>query len=205
MTFGATRRWRSFGSLAHGLRRVAAGSIHHRIARQSGLGAARRTKAADLVPPTTPATPTQPAKTISEQIAEAERSGKYPTLDRSSDIAGPDANKKGVSDDIEAWIHTLNVTEPQRKALMQKTRSLQQTLLVDLDDKAAVQRTGEGLMASTNCGGDRFPPYAVYSELRGKIEAMTANTRARAERYMRYNKARSGSSTTLPNHDTCEP
>ena len=36
-------------------------------------------------------------------------------MDRSSDIAGPDANKNGVRDDIEAWIDTLSVTEPQRK------------------------------------------------------------------------------------------
>jgi hypothetical protein len=97
------------------------------------------------------------------------------------------------------------VTETQRKALMQKAKSLQQTLLVDLTDKDAVQHVGEGLMASTNCGGDQFTPYEKFSVLRGKIEAMTANTRQRAERYMQYNKASSGSVTTLPNYDTCEP
>jgi hypothetical protein len=77
------------------------------------------------------------------------------------------------------------VTELQRKAFVQKAKSLQQTLLVELDDKNAVRRVGEELMASTNCGGDRFSPYALFSTLRGEIEAMTANTRQRAERYMR--------------------
>jgi len=150
--------------------------------------------------------PTAPGSlTLAQQIEQLERKGGYPTLDRSDDIAGPDANKNGVRDDIEAWINTLDVTELQRKALMQKAKSLQQTLLVDLDDKDAVQRVGQELMASTNCGGDRFSPYAVFSTLRGKIEVMTANTRERASRYMQYNKARSGSSTTLPNYDTCEP
>ena len=134
-----------------------------------------------------------------------ERKGEYPTLDRSADIAGPDANKNGVRDDIEAWINTLNVTEPQRKALMQKARALQQTLLVDPADKDAVQRAGEGLMASTNCGASRFKPFAEFVKPNEKIEAMTENTRQRAERYMQYNKASSGSVTTLPNHDTCEP
>jgi hypothetical protein len=142
---------------------------------------------------------------FAQQIEQLERKAGYPALDRSADIAGPDANNNGVRDDIEAWIGTLEVTEPQRKALMQKAKSLQQTLLVDLTDKAALQRVGEGLMASTNCGGDRFTPYKEFSVLNGKIEAMTANTRQRAERYMQYNKARSGSSTELPNYDTCEP
>jgi len=133
-----------------------------------------------------------------------ERKGSYPTLDRSSDIAGPDANKNGVRDDIEAWIGTLDVTEPQRKALMQKAKALQKTLLIDYSDKAAVQRVGEESMAATACGRLRFTPYAEFSQLRGKIEAMTANTRARALRYMEYNRASSGSVTTVPMHDTCE-
>ncbi|SCK36963.1 hypothetical protein VAR608DRAFT_3388 [Variovorax sp. HW608] len=150
--------------------------------------------------------PTAPGSlSLSQQIEQLERKGGYPTLDRSSDIAGPDANKNGVRDDIEAWIGTLDVTEPQRKALMQDARALQQTLIVDLTDKAAVQQAGEKIMAAVNCGGDRFTPYAQFSKLGGKIEAMTANTRQRAERYMQYNKARSGSSTTLPSYDTCEP
>jgi hypothetical protein len=142
---------------------------------------------------------------FAQQIEQLERKTGYPALDRSADIAGPDANNNGVRDDIEAWIGTLEVTEPQRKALMQSAKSLQQTLLVDLSDKDAVQRVGEGLMASTNCGGDRFTPFEKFYALDNKIEAMTANTRQRAERYMQYNKARSGSSTTLPNYDTCEP
>jgi hypothetical protein len=144
--------------------------------------------------------------TLARQIEQLERKGGYPALDRSSDIAGPDANKNGVRDDVEAWINTLSVTEPQRKALMQKAKSLQQTLLVDLTDKAAVRRAGEGLAASTNCAGDRFEPVRSDSyALTDKIEAMTANTRERAARYMQYNKARSGSSTTYPSGDTCEP
>jgi hypothetical protein len=153
---------------------------------------------------TAPST-TASAPTIAEQIAALERSGAYPALDRSNDIAGPDANKNGVRDDIEAWINAEPVGDVQKKALMQKARSLQHTLLVDLNDKAELQKTGEGLMASTNCGGDVFSPYATWSILAGKIEAMTANTPQRAERYMKYDAARSGSSTSLPNGNTCEP
>jgi hypothetical protein len=150
-----------------------------------------------------PSVPTPPA--LKEQIAALERSGAYPALDRSSDVAGPDANRNGVRDDIEAWINVQPITDLQRKALMQSARALQRTLILDIKDKAALQKNGEEMMAATNCGGDVFSPYVIFSQLSGKIEAMTANTRERAKRYMEYNAARSGSSTTLPNGNTCEP
>ena len=54
-----------------------------------------------------------------------ERKGAYPALDRSSDIAGPDANHNGARNEIEAWINSLNVTDLQRKALMQDARATQ--------------------------------------------------------------------------------
>jgi hypothetical protein len=60
-------------------------------------------------------------------------------------------------------------------------------------------------MASTNCLSDVFMPNFQESyKLSGKIEAMTANTKARAYRYIQYNRARSGSSTLLPDGDTCK-
>lgn len=166
---------------------------------------AASTPASAVPAPAGAAPTTMPTPTLKEQIAALERSGGYPKLDRSSDIVGPDVNKNGVRDDIEAWLNTLQVSDAQRKALMQDARATQRTLVVDLKDKAALQRTGEGLTASTNCGGDNFSPYATWSSLAGKIEAMTANTKERAVRYMQYNAARSGSSTTLPDGNTCEP
>jgi len=143
--------------------------------------------------------------TLRDQIAALEQSGANPKLDRSADLAGPDANSNGVRDDIEAWIHSLKLSDVQTKALMQDARATQRTLVVSLDDKDALQRAGEGLAASSQCGMLQFPEYSDFSKLAGQIEAMTANTRQRAERYMQYNKARSGSSTTSPNGDTCEP
>ena len=65
--------------------------------------------------------------------------------------------------------------------------------------------TGDELAASTNCLGDVFlPNYQESFKLSGKIEAMTANTKTRAYRYMEYNRAASGSSTLLPTGDTCK-
>ena len=152
-----------------------------------------------------PAAPAPAAQSLQEQITAMESSGAYPKLDRSADIPGPDANGNGVRDDIEAWVNAQPVTNGQKKALMQDAMATQRTLLVALDDKKALQAAGEGFAASFQCGMLQFPEYSDFSKYAGKIEAMTANTRQRAERYMKYNAARSGSSTTNPRGDTCEP
>jgi hypothetical protein len=150
----------------------------------------------------------QPAATVptlSEQIAALETKGTVPKLDRSSDIAGPDANANGVRDDVEAWIADQPLTEVQRKALRQKAKALQATLIVDLRNSAALQAVGDGLAASSKCGGESFQDFADFYRLSGKIEGMTANTKERAVRYMQYNAARSGSTTTRPSGNACEP
>ncbi len=148
-----------------------------------------------------PATPL----TLKEQIAALEKSGALPALDRSTDVKGPDANNNGVRDDIDAWIAALPVTDTQKKAAMQTARGLQIKMTVDLTDQAALQRAAERSAAATNCIWDVFEPNPQNgSDLSKKIEAMTANTRERAQRYLQYNTARSGSVTSLPEGNTCE-
>lgn len=139
---------------------------------------------------------------LDKQIKALEKSGAVPALDRTSSIAGPDLNKNGVRDDIEAYITHLPLAPVQQRAALQKARAIQLTLTVDLTDKVALQKVGDALMASSNCLHDKYAEGA--SELSHRIEAMTANTRERAKHYMEYNAARSGSFTILPNGDTCE-
>jgi hypothetical protein len=155
-------------------------------------------------PPTSPpATPTEP--TLSDKIKVLEDTGTIPKLDRSADIKGPDANNNGVRDDIDAWIAALPITDKQKKAAIQMAIALQRTLILDLKDKAAVDASGDELAASTNCLGEVFMPnYQESFKLSAKIEAMTANTKARAYRYIEYNRSASGSSTLSPTGDTCK-
>jgi hypothetical protein len=140
--------------------------------------------------------------TLKTQIAQLESSGALPALDRSSSIAGPDVNNNGVRDDIEAYITHLPLTPAQQRAALQKAKTLQMTLTVDLTDKVALQIVGDAGMASTKCLSKNFG--SSFTELSSRIESMTANTSERAKRYMEYNAARSGSSTVRPNGDTCE-
>lgn len=153
---------------------------------------------------TTPA-PGGAAATLLDQIKALEASGQLPQLDRSSSIPGPDANHNGVRDDIEAWIAALPITDRQKKAVLQDARTNQKMLLVDLTDKAALQALGDEGAAGIACLADVFTPnYQDGHKLSAKIEALTANTKERARRYLDYNRARSGSVTRLPSGNTCE-
>ena len=132
--------------------------------------------------------------------------GVLPALDRGRDLRGPDANDNGVRDDVEAYIDALPLTDAQRKAAMQTARVQQQSMLIDLADRAAVIALGSASMASTACMADTFAIGSVVSsrELNLKIEAITANTPERARRYIQYMRALSGTSTAYPDGNTCE-
>ena len=87
---------------------------------------------------------------------------------------------------------------------MQDAAVMQKTLLVDLHDKVAQQAIGDEGMLATACLSDAYmPDYQDSYKVSSKIEAMTANTKERAMRYMQYNRARSGSSTKYPTNYKC--
>ena len=157
----------------------------------------------NAVPPAAPKASAAPTAQVSvrSMIEALEKSGAAPALDRSSDIKGPDVNANGVRDDIEAYINALPLTPKQINAAMQKAKANQLALTVELVDKSALQQVGDTTAAASNCLGDEVVEFYALSR---KIEAMTANTRERTKRYLAYNAARSGSTTKLPNGDTCE-
>lgn len=153
------------------------------------------------LPPVT--TRTEPS--LEEQIKALEASGALPNLDRSTGIKGPDQNLNGVRDDIDAWIAALQITEIQKKAATQNAKSTQNALLVNLTDQVALQAVADESVAGIVCLKDTFEPnYQEGSKLSAKLEAMTVNTKERTMQYIKYNRARSGSVTSLPNGNTCK-
>ncbi|WP_298433494.1 hypothetical protein [Ottowia sp.] len=143
------------------------------------------------------------AREAAAKIARLEKSGQIPKFDQSTSIAGTDANGNGVRDDIDAFIAAQPLSEGQRKALLQDAKAQQLTLTTSLTDSAALDQIGDMTAASVHC------IYSVFGESESgvwvtKIEAITANTRQRAQRYLEYNKAVSGSSGRMPDGDTCE-
>jgi len=150
--------------------------------------------------------PTAQSNDLTAKIQALEKSGAIPALDRSSSIAGPDANNNGVRDDIEAYIATLPITPTQKAGAMQAARAQQHKLAVDLADATALDRVSELGSRSIKCVADSFMPKRQDGyDLIKKIEAITANTRERSQQYIAYNRARSGSVSRGPTGNTCDP
>lgn len=142
---------------------------------------------------------------LPEQIKALEASGALPKLDRSVSIKGPDQDLNGVRDDIDAWIEALPITAEQKKAATQKAIGLQNTLLIDINDKTAMDASGDELSAGVQCLGNVFMPnYQESYKLGAKLEALTANTKERTQQYIKYNRAASGSTTASAKGNPCK-
>jgi len=126
-----------------------------------------------------------------------------PTLDRSSDIAGPDLDGNGVRDDLDDYVASLPDTESQKRALRQGFRTLRQAILIDTADKNAVLDVMKKSSASVWC------IYSQYDSDAGKksndVEKYSINTKARFKAYAAFNSAASGHSAVMPRGDGCEP
>ena len=160
-----------------------------------------------IITPTTTGTVTPvAAANLKAMIKALEDSGQLPKLDRSPDIKGPDSDNNGIRDDIDAWIAALPVTAAQKKAAQQSARVQQATIVTNLNDKAALKVLGDQTSAFITCLRLSFmPDYQKGYDLGSQIEAITANTKERAMQYIKYNRARSGSSSTSLSGNTCEP
>ncbi len=151
---------------------------------------------------------------LKEQLEALEQSGDLPALDRSTDIAGLDTNRNCIRDDIDAYIAALPVTDAIKKAARQRARVQQKALTIDLSDRFTLLALSDASMASTACMSQTAEAglpadqqnkasndgYAITL----KIEAITANTPERADRYMAYMRALHGTTTTYPTGKVCE-
>ena len=160
--------------------------------------------------------PTSPPaeRGMKEQLEALEKSGELPALDRSTDIAGPDADRNGIRDDIDAYIAALPVSEPVKRATRQRARVQQRIQSINLNDRSALMSLADASMASTACMSSTILD-GVAAELQSKIlreghaitfkiQAITANTPERADRYMAYTRALDGTTTTYPTGKVCE-
>jgi hypothetical protein len=165
--------------------------------------------------PSSAGQPVQPVERgMKEQLEALEKAGELPALDRSTDIAGPDIDRNGIRDDIDAYIAALPVSDAVKKAARQVARVQQKSLLIDLKDRISLLALSDASMASTACMSETVEaglPLEQHYEVRRdgyaialKIEAITANTPERAERYLAYMGALHGTTTTYPTGKVCE-
>lgn len=145
--------------------------------------------------------------TPKQQLALLETSGVIPKLDRSSDLAGPDADSNGVRDDVDAFITTSYAQPSQRAAATQFANVLQAELTVDLNDSLAVRAISVRGSRAIHCIFTKFdakngstPPASVAKTL---ID-ISMSTKPRLLKYLAFSKALDGTTSTLPDGDTCE-
>lgn len=140
-------------------------------------------------------------------IQALENSGAIPKLERGPTVEGVDANGNGIRDDIDQFIERNYATEPQRQAARQLAKYLQQALVIDKQNRAALKENSVRGMHAVHCTFIRFDG-ANGSKHAAKVvdelEAVTTNTKARLLAYLAYNKALDGTSSALPEEDTCE-
>jgi len=152
-------------------------------------------------------TATVTAKTPKERVMALEASGAIPELERGSILTGTDANANGVRDDIEAIITSNYTSSTQRAAVMQNAKAMQNALTVDKADMLAVKVIEREISRGIHCIYSKFDgasgskqPAQVTLEL----EAITTNTKQRLLAYLQFSKALDGTSSVLPEGDTCE-
>jgi hypothetical protein len=126
-----------------------------------------------------------------QAFSKLEASGKFPVLDRSDSIAGPDANANGVRDDMERYIDSKSDTQPQKNSLKSLSRALSRSMTVDTKDRNALREVANNINLSVICMHQTYPSN-VASPAGDEIEKLTVNTRARYAAYMKFNSAMNG-------------
>lgn len=151
-------------------------------------------------------TPTPTATSAAASIAALEASGALPRLDRSAGF-GPDANTNGVRDDLDTYIAAQPYSEPQRAAVNQVARSLQQALTTSVDDRVAMDNARLANARAINCLFQQFPASgdpAAAGAAADTMERLTTNTRERLLAYLAFNRASDGIVLPSPEGDTCD-
>lgn len=139
-----------------------------------------------------------------------ESSGRIPKLDRTDTLSGVDANNDGVRDDIEKWIKKRWEKEPlKQKALLQYAKAAQKSVMVDLNNQEEIEKIDELDTRAQNCLWSRFTSNDLHSEnhpinIGKEIDAYTTNTKERLTHYLAYNEKLDGTTSRLPEGDTCD-
>lgn len=150
---------------------------------------------------------TEPTQTPVQKVAALETSGAIPQLERTASVSGGDTNTNGVRDDIDAYITSQYSSAPQRAAAQQMAKALQKSLLVNPQDINAVKSIDREISRGINCiyakfdGANGSQPPAKVAQV---LESLTTNTKERLLAYLNYNKALDGTSSALPEGDSCE-
>lgn len=119
-------------------------------------------------------------------------------------LAGVDANKDGIRDDVETYISSRFAGKAEQvAALRQLARSMQRAILFD-GTKPAAKAISLKVGKAIHCVSDKMPTMQDFGQAVTVIESISANTKLRKAAYADYNKALDGTVSSLPEGNTCE-
>lgn len=126
--------------------------------------------------------------------------------DLSPGLKGQDQNANGIRDDIDQVIATEYSSTPElKKAAEMEAQGLQAFMQATTPKDAYVAANKLGI--STECLFRALPGRANYErrhELSNRLEALTANTKERFEKYWASNGLISGATFSLPKEVVCD-
>jgi hypothetical protein len=123
------------------------------------------------------------------------------TLDRSTDIAGPDKDNDGVRDDIDQVIAGFGLTASQTKALTQFAAALQVAILNSPDRNSAYANAVE-LHRGQECVFSQLA--ADSTKYTKQIKAFTLDTQPRVTAFVGFSHNASGAVYPQPTGTICK-
>jgi len=115
------------------------------------------------------------------------------------DIAGEDAGRNGIRDDIDEWIEKQNFEPKLKFAIQQQAITLQRTMVSKAEDWETLRPMIYDELDAQICVG------SIDLEISDRVSLLMANTKARVLRADKIDSAFGGRTYKLPDDDnsTC--
>ena len=147
-----------------------------------------------------------PAESTTAVMTKLQTGGAVLSLDRSTAVAGTDANGDGVRDDVTAWIGAQTAYSGDLpKAAAQLAKAYQSVLTVTLTDDAAVRAARLASSDAVECIMQKAPSIEAGYKAVADLRRVTVNTDARVAAYLKYVELVNDTVARAPQGDGCEP
>ena len=93
-----------------------------------------------------------------------------------SDLAGPDVDRNGIRDDVDAWIAAQPFTVPQKRAAEQFARTMQASMAEQYKTRKDIKRMGDQIGMAINCMASQFDQFDHVADA---VISETLNTKVR--------------------------
>lgn len=143
------------------------------------------------------------ASTVVEALAVLDRNNTNPVLDRTTSVAGTDANNNGVRDDVDRYIDTKSDNPVQKLSLRMTSKAMSAAMTSNPSDTSAINNATNKLNMAVACIWKNYPS-DIADTMVLEMRKVTVNTKERYDAYMKYSGLVSGTVIKLPKETICE-